>query len=142
MAHVDFKVTDWERIEIPSGKEVEVKALLEKGEITSANDLYNLVGGCYKGHIDGLASEQLPIEENDYQPTIEMFDDVDDSTETVFSNGGETPKEEIFKVDIDNLSEFTTSKLLGLRDEFFQATTKVDLGQFEEIIVELDKRSL
>jgi hypothetical protein len=79
----DFKVTTWERIRVPKEKEQEVLKAIEDGKVTCANDIYGICDDAELHEIDGLASEQMSIEENDGQSTIEVEED----GETLYQNG-------------------------------------------------------
>jgi len=71
--HVDFKVTAWERVQIPEEMQEDVLKGLKDGTIATANDLVEFVGE--KGNYDGViaeSEEQMVISENDGQPTIEF----------------------------------------------------------------------
>lgn len=73
--HVDFKITAWERVQIPEEMEEEVLKGLKDGTIQNSNDLFELVeakGGSYDGIIAETEEQILPSE-NDGQPTIEFF---------------------------------------------------------------------
>jgi hypothetical protein len=76
--HVDFKITAWERVEIPEDRKEVVLAALEDGRISTANDLIEFLeamyeeGYEYKGMVLETEEQMLP-EENDGQPTIEFF---------------------------------------------------------------------
>ncbi len=80
---VDFKITTWERVDVPEEhKEAIVKAL-ESGEITTANDLIEFIeSATYEGIIDEV-SEQMNITENDGQSTIEAIIE----GKTIWENG-------------------------------------------------------
>ena len=76
---VDFKVTTWERINVPSEHEEKVIEKLQNGEIQNANDLSEYLESldCW-GVYDGIleeTSEQMSVEENDGCSTIEAIDD-------------------------------------------------------------------
>ena len=74
MAYVDIKVTTWERVFIKDEDVDLVKTLMEAKQITRGNELWE--------HIepDGLeelfeASEDMLLEQNNYNPTMELYDD-------------------------------------------------------------------
>jgi hypothetical protein len=77
---VDFKITTWERVEIPEENKDEVFAKIKDGTITSANDLFDLTLengkqmdlSCNK-LID--VDEQMTVEENGGCSTIEVLDE-------------------------------------------------------------------
>ena len=74
--HVDFKVTAWERVQIPEEKKEEVLKGLKDGTIATANDLVEFVGE--GGNYDGVIAEteeQMVTSENDGQPTIEFHNE-------------------------------------------------------------------
>lgn len=71
--HVDFKITTWERVEVPAEHEEEIKALIEDGTITSASDMFD--------HLDGIecekltyVDEQMTPEENGGCSTVEVWE--------------------------------------------------------------------
>lgn len=72
--YIDFKVTAWERMEIPDDLEEEVMKAITEGKITQANDLWAVVkdfdGDC---NIIDETIEQMDILKNDYQSTIEVY---------------------------------------------------------------------
>ena len=84
MAQVDFKVTVWERVNIPDDKLNDVIERIRSGEISSSSDLfYVLDDDCtYEGIIDDTM-EPLTPEENDNQSTIEAMTN---KGKTVFTN--------------------------------------------------------
>jgi hypothetical protein len=82
MAHIDFKITSWERVQVSDDKVEEIISKIKSGEISSSEDLIELtINSEYLGIIDDT-TEQMTIEENDGQSTIEILVD----TETVFTN--------------------------------------------------------
>ena len=88
--HIDFKVTLWERIYIPKGKEEKVKELIKKGYITDGDDLYSWFhdnddeqGRDLVNETLYDTTEQMTPEENNGSSTIEVI--VDD--EPVYVNG-------------------------------------------------------
>ena len=89
---VDFKITTWERVEIPEEYKDEVLAKLEDGTITSASDLFNFVPSDGKqmdldcNQIEGT-DEQMSVSENGGCSTIEVLDDSEFVGEYVFQNG-------------------------------------------------------
>lgn len=92
--HVDFKITTWERVEIPEEIEQEVLKAIESGEITSANELFekfDKTDNRLSCDIILDVSEQMEIEENGFCSTIELYSD-DDST-PIWKNGQEDSME-------------------------------------------------
>ena len=88
--HIDFKVTLWERVYVPKGKEEKVKELIKKGLITNGDELYNwFIENSETGSEDLInetlydTTEQLTPEENGGSSTIEAFIDND----IVYENG-------------------------------------------------------
>ena len=78
--YIDFKITTWERINVPKVLESKVKELIEKGNIKCGDDLYchfadhdikdyNLLSS--ETLLD--CSEQMTVEENDGESTIEAY---------------------------------------------------------------------
>jgi hypothetical protein len=78
---VDFKITTWETVKVPQDMEAEVLSKLESGEITTANDLCELLD-CSSEKIHDV-DEQMTPEENGGNSTIE----VQDGGEYIFHNG-------------------------------------------------------
>lgn len=85
--YIDFKVTAWERVEIPEEIEQEVLEKIQNGEIKSANEVFE------KCQHDELNCEmlldtslQMKIEENDFNSTIEVFND---DSALIWKNGQE-----------------------------------------------------
>lgn len=73
--HVDFKVTTWERVEIPAKDEAEIMAAIADGRITSANQIFELFPSddlmCDK--LDDVDVQMTP-EENGGYSTIEVLE--------------------------------------------------------------------
>jgi hypothetical protein len=80
MAQVDFKITNWERVEIPNDKIQEVIERIKNGTCTQASDLMDI--GSYEGVIEDTG-EQMSVAENDGQCTIDVFDE---NGEPIFDN--------------------------------------------------------
>ena len=81
---VDFKITTWERITIPQELGLKVIKAIQNEEITSADDLIEMFGDdCFNEGILSDVSQQMTIEENDDNATIEIINDKGD---TVFDN--------------------------------------------------------
>ena len=77
--NVDFKITAWERVSIPEGKEDEVLKLIKEGRIQTATDLIDhldesMDSAIYEGIIDETV-ETMSIIENDNQATLDIIDD-------------------------------------------------------------------
>jgi hypothetical protein len=83
MALIDFKVTTWERMSIDDDKLDDVIAKIKSGEITSSNDLFDIDPDCFFEGIVDETTEQMTIEENDNQSTIEI---INAEGETIFTN--------------------------------------------------------
>jgi len=85
--HVDFKVTTWERVEIPAEHEAEIMEAISNGKITSANDIFEQFPSdeltCDK--LDDV-DEQMTPEENGGCNTIEAFD----GRELLWGNGDDS----------------------------------------------------
>jgi hypothetical protein len=81
---VDFKITTWERITIPQElQEAVTKGILNE-EITCSDDLIEMFGDdCFNEGILSDVSQQMTIEENDHNATIEVINDKGD---TIFDN--------------------------------------------------------
>lgn len=70
--HVDFKITTWERINVPEEKEEEVLKLMQSGEIETGADLADYLGGCDIEHLLEV-DEYMTPEENGGFSTIELY---------------------------------------------------------------------
>lgn len=83
--YIDFKITTWERIHIPSEYSKKALKLLKDKTIECSSDLYNEFDGD-KLTLEELhdVEEQMTVSENDGCSTIEMFDDEGNS---IFENG-------------------------------------------------------
>lgn len=85
MTHVDFKITTWERVELPEDIEVEVIDAIKAGKIKSANDLFNQFQ-----HDDLFcdnlldSNEQISLEDNKGYSTIEIEDH---NNKIIYKNG-------------------------------------------------------
>ena len=81
---IDFKITTWERITVPKELEQEVIKAIASEEITCADDLIEMFGDdCFNEGILSDVSQQMSIEENDHNATIEVPNDKGD---TIFDN--------------------------------------------------------
>jgi len=81
---IDFKITTWERISVPQELQEAVTKAIASEEITCADDLFEMFGDdCFNEGIIDDTSEQMTIEENDDNPTIEVLNDKGD---TIFDN--------------------------------------------------------
>ena len=80
--YVDFKVTSWERVEIPEGKEAEFKALIESGEITSAEIMFQTDEDLYCEKLHDTDEQMIP-EDNGGCSTIDVLDE---DGETIWKN--------------------------------------------------------
>ena len=77
---VDFKITTWERIIIPQELQKQVIKGIINEEITCADDLIELFGDeCFNEGILSYVSQQMSIEENDHNATIEVINDKGDT---------------------------------------------------------------
>ena len=73
--YIDFKITTWERIRIKDESlKDEIVAALKSGEITSADDVFELDNDAYKEDLY-YVEEQMTVEDNDGFSTIEAYDD-------------------------------------------------------------------
>jgi hypothetical protein len=81
---IDFKITAWERITIPQELEKEVIKAIQNEEITNADDLIEMFGDdCFHEGILTDVNQQMSIEENDHNATIEV---INDKGNTIFDN--------------------------------------------------------
>lgn len=92
--HIDFKISTWERVEIPSELEQEVLEAIKTGKITSTSDLVDK----YSLDWDKMeeTDEQLIPADNDGQSTIEVFQNKGDS-KAIWMNGNENNLNNSFK---------------------------------------------
>ena len=81
---IDFKITTWERITVPQELQEAVTKAISSEEITCADDLIEMFGDeCFNEGILSDVSQQMTIEENDGNATIEVINDKGD---TIFDN--------------------------------------------------------
>ena len=75
MAYVDFKVTIWERVHIDDESVEKVAEKIKKGIVTCSNDVYSEFDERVAIECEILheTAEQMSLEENDNQSTIELF---------------------------------------------------------------------
>jgi hypothetical protein len=81
--HVDFKITTWERVYVPKGKEEEFMDLIRNKEIESANDMFMQDENCWIERIDE-ADEQMTPDENNGCSTLEVYLDI--CEDPIFTN--------------------------------------------------------
>ena len=74
--HIDFKITTWERIELPESEKEQILDKVKKGEFTSALDISNDIFGEHDVECNHMieVDEQMTVEENGGQSTIEAFE--------------------------------------------------------------------
>ena len=81
---IDFKITTWERITVPQELQEAVTKAIANEEITCSDDLIEMFGDdCFNEGILSDVSQQMTIEENDHNATIEVINDKGD---TIFDN--------------------------------------------------------
>ena len=81
---VDFKITTWERITVPQELQEAVIKAIANESITNADDLIEMFGDdCFYEGIITDVSQQMSIDENDGNATIEVLDD---KGNTIFDN--------------------------------------------------------
>lgn len=81
---IDFKITTWERITVPQELQEAVTKAISSEEITCTDDLIEMFGDdCFNEGILSDVSQQMTIEENDGNATIEVLNDKGD---TIFDN--------------------------------------------------------
>ncbi len=85
MAYVDFKVTIWERVYFDDNRIDEVSEKINNGSVTSSEDMFTEFDDrvAYDSEFLPDTAEQMPIEENDNQSTIELFNS---EGETILTN--------------------------------------------------------
>lgn len=81
--HVDFKITTWERVYVPKGKEEEFMELIRNKEIESAGDMFTQDENCVIERIDDVDEQMTPDENNGFS-TLEVFLDI--SENPIFTN--------------------------------------------------------
>ena len=80
MAHIDFKITAWERVGIKEDYIEEVIAKIKSGEIQTSNDLMDYpeymedFNNGVVELVDG-SQETIAVEENNGQYTIEIYEE-------------------------------------------------------------------
>ena len=95
--HIDFKMTIWERFEIPTELEVEVVEKFKSKELETGDDLFNWLTeklGVYNDNnrLDDT-EEHISLEDNDEFSTVEILIDPREwgdkmsASETVWQNG-------------------------------------------------------
>ena len=81
---IDFKITTWERITVPKELEEKVIKAIQNEEITNSEDLFEMFDDeCFYEGILSDVTQQMSIEENDNNATIEILNDKGD---TIFDN--------------------------------------------------------
>ena len=90
--HVDFKVTTWERVELPDSlTEEQSESILDRiksGIISTSNDLVEEVENLGKDtdySIIPETEEQLSVEENGGSSTLEVF--INKGSDPLYKNG-------------------------------------------------------
>jgi hypothetical protein len=75
MAYVDFKVTIWERVHFDDADIEKVSEKIKNGIVSSSEDMFTEFEDRVAHDSEFLleTAEQMPIEENDNQSTIELF---------------------------------------------------------------------
>lgn len=81
----DFKITTWERVEVPTEHEEKVLEAIKNGTITSSQDVFDLLEDdtdMIDCNVILETEEQMSVEDNGGNSTIEVLD----GTETVWKN--------------------------------------------------------
>ena len=81
----EFKKTTWEKVTIPKEKEAEILKGIEDGEITSADDIFDICKDAVCEEIEGVDTP-MSIEQNEGFSTIEVRNDEGD---IIYENGDE-----------------------------------------------------
>jgi len=82
--YIDFKITTWERIRIEDESlKDKIVAALKSGEITSADDVFELDEDASRETLYDVES-QMTVEENGGFSTIEAYED---ATTLLYGNG-------------------------------------------------------
>ena len=86
MAYVDFKITIWERVYFDDKDVDKVSDKLKSGLVSSSEDMFTEFDErvAHDSEVMYETAEQMPPEENDNQPTIELYNS---NGEIVFNNG-------------------------------------------------------
>ena len=80
---VDFKISVWERVEVPEEKKEMVLKALKNGEVSTANELLELIDDAtYFGKMDDTEEDLTPADNND-NPTIDVLNE---NGETIWQN--------------------------------------------------------
>jgi hypothetical protein len=84
--YIDFKITTWERVKIPSEKEKEVIERIKSIELESSSDLFDFIKD-FDGEYEILddTSVQMTLKQNSSEPTIEVF--MEEGSEPDWDNG-------------------------------------------------------
>jgi hypothetical protein len=86
--HVDFLIKTWERIYIPEEMREEVLEKLKAGEITTANDIYDLESAqgneSLSREVLDNTEQSVTLDENNGYNTIEVYGEEDTP---IFHNG-------------------------------------------------------
>jgi hypothetical protein len=85
MAYVDFKVTIWERVHFDDADIEKVAEKIKNGIVSSSEDMFTEFEDRVAHDSEFLleTAEQMPIEENDNQSTVELFNS---DGETILTN--------------------------------------------------------
>jgi len=85
--YIDFKITTWERIEIPEEHKEKVLKAIKNKEITSTNDMFDKFSNDFQISLEDLSEvdEQMTPEENNGCSTIEVYGEKTD-IKTIWDN--------------------------------------------------------
>jgi len=85
MAYVDFKITVWERVYFDDADIEKVAEKIKNGIVTSSEDMFTEFEDRVAHDSEVLleTSEQMSVEENDNQSTVELFNS---EGETILTN--------------------------------------------------------
>ena len=85
MAYVDFKVTIWERVHFDDADIEKVAEKIKNGIVSSSEDMFTEFEDRVAHDSEVLleTSEQMSVEENDNQSTVELFNS---DGETILTN--------------------------------------------------------
>ena len=71
--YAEFKITNWERVRVPSEIEDEVMEKIKSGEIESSNELLEEYPECtFEGEMEDCVADQMSLEANGGFSTIEV----------------------------------------------------------------------
>ena len=116
---IDFKITTWERVQVPNECKAEVLEGIKDGTITSTNDIF-YVAEKLKPPLDvdwrylDNSSEYMALEENDQQCTVQAIEDESGKELLLFDNS----HQDVFSKDIPDSLTKEQQELINAHKEF------------------------